>query len=1532
MSTPIGMEPFVDRFRNDMSSISAASSPDPLNASLEGVPNSAAPSSRRVTRSQTLRSSSRLSSVNPSPRKQIFSLDVGNESAPQKIRVTVEADDSERQNVSRRLFQTQTQSPTPKKPTRATRGGTITKKVPLRGETDDEGAEPAPTPRRRGRPPKGTNGTPAPSAKKRAAPIRKTPARPRRTKLSQEVTSDAVAEEDNDATPKPTTQRGTAKKRKVDNLDEQAEQTPVAKRRTRSGSASVAPSEGSLSSQGGYAPFAPSDHGDDDNEEDIWMATLSDPPARFSRRKSPIPTQEEELAMIEQGQQPERSTSNAEGRPETEDAMSEVHTSRAATEDIGSEVHAGYAGPDDHDDYPTSDAHDRSGEKDTIMIQEEFTMISVGSLPSMQAGGLNMSVQSNYQDMGDETGLIINGALEELRQSLNRNNDGIEDAEEEDDEVSFVGEQTSPAQEDAATPRQNLPPAPGQQTSPLAEKTPTPRNNLLSVPSPTPSLGKSPRRGKKTEDLGRQLALKSLRKEQSPLPSAKLKVAEQSVEEPSAYDDSFSEIPEAVLEAATPKPLRRYPIEEQEEAEIEPDEAVQMSIERQSRASSPHYDEVDPKSLIAPDETPSPAMSDGQSGDGAAQSTSKASERTIMEDMASSPPLLNFSQREETNAVRRSRQLSDTPAVQAATSQAPPKVGDRDKQGISLPPPEPVGRQSFSPIVRAGRALQRITSDPPSPPVGDSALGSPFRTSSSKSPTAITQPKVTQQVVSQDVERQATVATHQSPVVEQQEERHNSPWSSAFAPFKQIKNVVAQAAQRFSPRPAPAPARATAPAPPPPTDNMSDPFLAIADEAPRRSFQRPAAQPAFVQAPPASHPTDEMSDPFVAEPKPSRKANWERQDTLSMHNSMFSLGNGGAADVDIDRFASKSSSVEAEVDVDDEMSWVADGAPVQIRDEQEAAISDTLRAQRGSPEPNGMPYMDVDMQSVEEQQEVEDPQQEPQQDDFDDADLWDFEASRPTPGRPEPRPATTQQNVLNPPRRSKLPNSWRQNSKRLVYNDERRRAAENMISREAEDDEFDLLSHFGGATSTHQKEKQVDQAPSQPSARKGGDLSSFFSSPALLPDVRPPFELGSNRPLKRPVAPAQDEEEQPRPTKRNLFSFGNRSRGRPLESNATSSRPLIPQKSLEIGAHQPRRDLFSPIKRFEVPDSAMSQESSFELPAARPQALPPIPQKANFAPRLKAANKTLFGPNRPTTSLFSKPTVGFADPRSDARQTTPEQQTSPGESSFVAPELKPLPPPQQSPTKSSFRSPLKPKTPGRVVVFASSTLSPLAQAQARAERRRSRSASPEKSSAAPPTRPVDFDKENQSRPNNNGKDMSKGGFNSIRTSITANADNESAAVTKPKTTSSLFSKAIPNLAPPATKPPPPVHLSPTTWTKAHWERLDALVQQRRRTGALNFQLAHPLPKIRNRDQRNRSGRLVGRQVVAQGETMTLEQWHLDVVDAFAAELGGYPGVGGEGCVWDEKVLAKRVFALLVGEERRRAAKADRLRAREEVRV
>jgi hypothetical protein len=53
-------------------------------------------------------------------------------------------------------------------------------------------------------------------------------------------------------------------------------------------------------------------------------------------------------------------------------------------------------------------------------------------------------------------------------------------------------------------------------------------------------------------------------------------------------------------------------------------------------------------------------------------------------------------------------------------------------------------------------------------------------------------------------------------------------------------------------------------------------------------------------------------------------------------------------------------------------------------------------------------------------------------------------------------------------------------------------------------------------------------------------------------------------------------------------------------------------------------------------------------------------------------------------------------------------------------------------------------------------------------------------------------------------------------------------------------------------------------------------------------------------------KLLGKNVSSQGEKMRFEQWHLEAVDEFR---GVVPG-------WEEKVIAMRVFALIVGEGRR----------------
>lgn len=157
------------------------SSPDPLADSLTYQ---APPSTKSKPRKTP---SSRLSLPLPasSPKKQIFELEVGNTLAPQKIRVTVEAEESDSEDDHANLRPHNMSSPTPAAlPRRIER--TTTTSVPLRGLSDSENDtsiryEATPK-RRRGRP------------RKSDTPVKKqgTPARRRgRKSLGQEVDNGA---------------------------------------------------------------------------------------------------------------------------------------------------------------------------------------------------------------------------------------------------------------------------------------------------------------------------------------------------------------------------------------------------------------------------------------------------------------------------------------------------------------------------------------------------------------------------------------------------------------------------------------------------------------------------------------------------------------------------------------------------------------------------------------------------------------------------------------------------------------------------------------------------------------------------------------------------------------------------------------------------------------------------------------------------------------------------------------------------------------------------------------------------------------------------------------------------------------------------------------------------------------------------------------------------------------------------------------------------------------------------------------------
>ncbi|KAM3070984.1 hypothetical protein ACMFMG_009891 [Clarireedia jacksonii] len=116
------------------------------------------------------------------------------------------------------------------------------------------------------------------------------------------------------------------------------------------------------------------------------------------------------------------------------------------------------------------------------------------------------------------------------------------------------------------------------------------------------------------------------------------------------------------------------------------------------------------------------------------------------------------------------------------------------------------------------------------------------------------------------------------------------------------------------------------------------------------------------------------------------------------------------------------------------------------------------------------------------------------------------------------------------------------------------------------------------------------------------------------------------------------------------------------------------------------------------------------------------------------------------------------------------------------------------------------------------------------------------------------------------------------------------------------------------------YLSPTIWTRDHWLLLDAIVKSwrpenqdedgeggkygRRNSTRVISRLLGKWVSLRNA---NGNGKVKTEDGVVGRERMRLEQWHLEAVDEFRGEVPG----------WDENVVAKRVFALIVGEERRR---------------
>ncbi|KAK0626005.1 hypothetical protein B0T14DRAFT_508903 [Immersiella caudata] len=1397
----------------ELSILDIMSSPDPLNES--DATHNLYSSARRVTRSQI---SQRIRSVESSPKKQTFALDVGNEISPQKILVTVQTEDADMsaRGVKRRLFQ----SPTPKRSTRkkaAAAAGTTTTTVPLRGLTDDEGNA-AGTPKARGRPRK--PGTPAPTTtrRKKGTPLaQRVVAQAARATRSSSVLASDMSEADNQETPRATRAKRAPKRKASSPVKEDSvlssqprkrgrpRRTPAATSDTGALSgpesaadgevednASVAQTDDIISVAGSRADVAPSE-----GEEDIWLATLSDQPTPIARRSTRMNTSINIPDTISEA------APEAPERQQSEPALSEVDFVSGGDDggDGGDDGYADFGGMGSQSDAESSagDNQDPQERQDTVAAGEDFTMINVHSLSTMIQ--LNSSVMTGappqapdeepQSELGEETSMIVQDVLESLRQSQ-RANQAIqsEDAPEEADR--------SLADHDRSV-----------FGSGIMQQRPA---HLSSQASSPQTSDRSPRRSAKKQSLGKQLAIKSLQEAAAASPGRPTPVNIDEAHDTSAYDDSFSEIPEEILTAATPRRLRPAQ-EDVEEDTPKPD--IQPSIERRSTVNHSNP-QSESNRLLTPDETPSPVLPDD--GNHEKEKTSPVAAPDT--EMNSSPPIPSAHAQSvlRGSMIRHARTHStETPAEQLAGFNSP-AFAALNAHAVNLPPPESQPRPTLSPIVRAGRALQLVTSDPPSPPGRGSVLRSPFRGSV---------PKSSQSPV------QSAMRTTQSPPQAQPQASAKQPERSWMSPLNRVRDFVVQGAQALSPRLGS-------------VSRMEDPFGPNPSESPK-------------SATPGS---------FLA--SLGRKQSTARASAPSMASS------------------TRAASMHGE----DAMSWQGEDSPPRERSESRES---SIHAAHGSPawegvaethhdeESGGDIEVEYDDRHNEQIQAYSDDQgvegEAPELDE--EEDIWAIEAQRPTPGKAaQPR----REPIAEPPRRSKIPSPWRQNSKRLVYSDELHRLSEENAP-QSEADEFSMLS---------QQNKSKAQVASQNLAPpKNVDLSEFFSSPAALPDAQD-AGFGLFKALDAPRREA--------PT-----GFGQSVRGQPPVGSGSQRRqpfgggrvgqpaPSVQQKVPQM--FQRGRNLLDINNASTAPSKAnqLTQSSSPGTPERLKFAH--VPQKANFTPRTRLPGTNLFQPPASKSLFGGNPVPVFS---AEAAEDDEEEQdvSMMDDSSFIQPQLKPLPSRAMSPSKSSFRSPLKPKTPGRVVEFTSSTLSPLAQAQVRAERRAS--ASPEKqlSPVSSHSSSVSIeDKENQ-------QSESEVEHETISASAAVRTPSQRRPVLAPPTS---FTNTLANANP---RPPSPTKnqkLSRTEWTRDHWVRLDQLLQARKQ-GVLQFQLqlAHA-PPMAGRKRYPEGQRLIGKKVSSQGEEMLLQEWHIDIVDAFRAEVGG----------WEAEDIARRLFAAMVGEERRR---------------
>lgn len=1544
--------------------IELPSSPDPLGEeALEMTSNLAPPPPSTVRAPSTARrffhsaASSRFSALaGTSPRKRMFALDVGSEITPQTIYVTVEAGQDGipivagpgGSSVNRRLFGSPTPQPSPPRRTMTT-----TTTIPLRGLTDDEG-EANPSAKTRRRRSSVRFDSPAVTSTSKRRKIRNyTPKRiarkPRETSIPN---SDALKPVTSVPEEQPTLskRRGRPPKHKLTDAqseggDSEMARSPPKKRRGRPRK-SLGPEEVALSEQNdvtsdvlnitdnplcNVSPSAPipearptmaSDEdarderaqtvvGEEEEEHDVWMNNiLNDVAPGLEQAALQDPANTESFLSSSHAVSPNRSPSFYRIH-DTVDGESNAFAPLAEQDDNSDAESHGYeetgaqcseleyqeslpGEPNDVESVPDNGerssprysiingSSNRGDEPDMTPDPESFTMIGIDSMPTLRRSR-NLS-NSDPPEIGEDTSHFINKTLESLKEEM---------AESDYDEIDIlVSRDQTPAKKcDAKAPS-----SVDQDHSPYS--------------SARRSSHHTPKRHRKTmlptgSNAGNEYT--SVRHSSAIVQknwSDTDRVPEGSADE----EDSFSDIPEEALAAAESQDDLQLTSPRADEDVAKPTKEIRSNKMSHSSAQYPepvvgqnsssptssHYTSnpgiwigSNDKKSDTPRLTTRSTYPRGGSEEEAVQISSSphpTQSRTdsnrlltppdevsssppgteicaITEpirdldacDIRSSPPETAIFDQDELLAST-SRQSSDTPANQQPVVNVEP-VQERQPLITTTQAFQSASqRPALSPVVRIGRTLQNILSDPPSPSARSSILGSPFkgsvRYSSPLDGVAIDE--ALQNIASTEKSRACSISQHVSHPGQSTVQQSASTWGMALAPLSQIKSLVSQGAQLFtSPRLSKPPQVSDPFGPSSPTtarhlggtrnsasldrirqvshegsvySGRLESEVSDEDDAEARRIVH-EAENLRKDPPEQSHPTLPYQDAFFSR---------------AGQSSAFAAGLSGTREPSIDNDGgrprlraiegSKQQSAEAATPV-----------TATFEENAQSTISDDMgHPQQAEQSTTGKGLQSSVGPTAEEQSDEED--------------IWTIEANRTASS---PRYADLPDESFNSFRKSGLSIDWRTRSTGSLRTSRsvqspglQQQGCNGRVKTPEKLEDYSLVEiHSESASSAKKPTPQVQKQ------HRRVDLSGFFSSsPNFLERQRRAKEAWLTNPIKQPTADIAQ-----------VASLKTSQSTEPVLRSLHTSHTCAPPR---LAANASDRVDQRPASR--TSDHATPDHSS--MPRISPQKFTPRQEQNNDARLFESWALPSQTPTSDPAATLEKPFRTTTGNDIEITVGTPDQR------------LRPLPGRAASPSKSCLRSPSKPKTPGRLVDFTSSTVSSTGhrlQTQAGNEDRHPQ----------------------------------------ILTTHTAQA---SSHVVGKENEAAMLRHATSDPSPPRQKRTQKVlqqqqqlrqavnsPLSQSRWSRRHWLYLDELVQSYRRD-SLKFQLLH-CDVIMTSPSKRLSSSFLGKQVISQGETLILEQWHLDIADTFKKDVGG----------WPEAMILKRLFALIVGEERRRLGKVSK---------